>query len=83
MKCTHLGFNFILITIFLDISNGAKNSRREDKVFSLFNIVKFPNDACSGSSYTGICLSSAECSNKVIYPNQAIFLSEMNFLLTI
>ena len=66
MKCTHLGFNFIFITVFLDtITNGAKYSR-EDRVFSIFNIVKFPNDACYGSTYTGLCLSSVECSNKVI-----------------
>ncbi len=37
------------------------------RVFSLFNVVRFPNDACSGTSdnFKGVCLTSTECTAKV------------------
>ena len=57
-----------MIFIILVLSNleiGAKGNRRKDKVFSLFNIVRFPNSACSGDSYTGTCLTATECTSKV------------------
>ncbi len=43
------------------------NCLRAEKVFSLFNVVRFPNDPCSGTSnlYEGICLTASECSSKV------------------
>ena len=46
----------------------CNNSHNKNgRVFSLFNVVRFPNDACSGKSndYQGVCLTSSECSNKV------------------
>ena len=55
-----------IILVLLNLEIGANNGdRRKDKVFSLFNIVRFPNSACSGDSYTGTCLTSTECSSKV------------------
>ena len=67
MKCSNLGISMIYIILInlLNLAIGAKGGRREDKVFSLFNIVRFPNSACSGDSYTGTCLTSTECSSKV------------------
>ena len=44
---------YIILIVLLNLAIGAKGGRREDKVFSLFNIVRFPNSACSGDSYTG------------------------------
>jgi len=38
---------------------------REEKLISTFQIVRFPNDVCIGSSSrNGTCYTSAECSNK-------------------
>merc|ERR1711892_790839 len=47
----------------------AKNntSARGERMFSLFSIVQFPNEACSSTSGTysnGTCFTSAECSSK-------------------
>jgi len=70
-----------LLVVLLTISIGLVNcydtisNSREGRVFSLFNIVKFENKACSstesistsstGSSYrNGTCYSSSECSDK-------------------
>ena len=67
MKCSNQGISmiYIILIVLLNLAIGAKGGRREDKVFSLFNIVRFPNSACSGDSYTGTCLTSTECSSKV------------------
>ena len=67
MKCVNQGISviYIILIVLLNLAIGAKGGRREDKVFSLFNIVRFPNSACSGDSYTGTCLTSTECSSKV------------------
>ena len=56
---------YIILIVLLNLAIGAKGGRREDKVFSLFNIVRFPNSACSGDSYTGTCLTATECTSKV------------------
>jgi len=37
---------------------------REGKVLPIFQVVKFPNDICSGSSYNGTCYTAEECSSK-------------------
>ena len=68
MKCTKQGLIVVfIILVLLNLAIGAKGiNRRKDKVFSLFNIVRFPNSACPGdNSYTGTCLTDKECSSKV------------------
>merc|ERR1712228_1015685 len=40
------------------------SSDREKKVLPVFQVVKFPNDICAGSSLNGTCYTSEECSNK-------------------
>jgi len=43
----------------------AKIPEREGKFLSMFNIVRFPNDACdAGGSRNGTCYTKEECSNK-------------------
>merc|ERR1711899_651810 len=37
---------------------------REGKVLPIFQVVKFPNDICSRSSYNGTCYTAEECSSK-------------------
>ena len=36
-------------------------------VFSVFQVVSFPNDICSGSSRNGTCYTSEECTARVYY----------------
>jgi len=38
--------------------------KRDAKFLSMFNIVRFPNDACDGGSRNGTCYTKEECSNK-------------------
>merc|ERR1712172_95774 len=37
---------------------------RDNKVLPIFQVVKFPNDVCTGSSRNGTCYTSEECSTK-------------------
>jgi len=37
---------------------------RDGKVLPIFQVVKFPNDPCTGTSKNGTCYTSEECSNK-------------------
>jgi len=37
---------------------------RDSKVLPIFQVVKFPNDVCTGSSRNGTCYTSEECSTK-------------------
>merc|ERR1719430_2068387 len=43
------------------------STQRKERVFSLFSIVQFPNEACASTSGTcsnGTCFTSSECSSK-------------------
>merc|ERR1712223_358889 len=40
----------------------APEEARDGKAFPIFNIVKFANDVCEGSSRNGTCYTSEECS---------------------
>merc|ERR1719195_1306404 len=40
------------------------SSDREKKVLPVFQVVKFPNDICSGSSRNGTCYTAEECTSK-------------------
>merc|ERR1711997_195050 len=42
----------------------AEESNREEKVLPIFQVVKFPNDVCKGSSRNGTCYTKEECSSK-------------------
>jgi len=37
---------------------------REGKILPIFQVVKFPNDVCSGTSRNGTCYTAEECSGK-------------------
>merc|ERR1712048_1424345 len=37
---------------------------REAKILPIFQVVKFPNDVCAGSSRNGTCYTSEECTSK-------------------
>merc|ERR1719418_455355 len=42
----------------------AEESNREEKVLPIFQVVKFPNDVCAGTSRNGTCYTAEECSTK-------------------
>merc|ERR1712241_522990 len=48
----------------LNESINEVSSDREKKVLPVFQVVKFPNDVCKGSSLNGTCYTSEECSTK-------------------
>merc|ERR1719427_1938646 len=64
----------LVLIIFLCLgtvcSTSASNkttTSRQEKVFSLFSIVQFPNSACTSTSSTysnGTCFTASECSSK-------------------
>merc|ERR1712029_1191836 len=62
----------ILFMIFCSVSYAEPENefQRKQKVLSLFSVVTFPNDECTGSSSSssqsvlGTCFSSTECNNK-------------------
>merc|ERR1719419_880154 len=59
----------ILLSTFSKSSSAINNSTKEirkGKVFSLFSVVQFPNDACASTSGTysnGTCYTASECSS--------------------
>merc|ERR1719308_242012 len=57
-----------MVMASLEKENNSTNTKvRQGKVFSLFSIVQFPNDACASTSGTyknGTCLTAGECSGK-------------------
>jgi len=63
--------SIMLFSMAIASTNMEKNStntkERQGKVFSLFSIVQFPNEACASTSGTyknGTCLTAGECSSK-------------------
>lgn len=47
------------------LTQGSKNNTREGKILGIFSVVKFPNDACTGSTtYNGTCYTAEECNSK-------------------
>merc|ERR1719400_2719047 len=54
----------ILLAISLALASDEID-KRDEKLISTFQIVRFPNDVCIGSnSRNGTCYTSAECSDK-------------------
>lgn len=47
------------------VANITNPTARDGKALSVFQVVRFPNIVCSGtSSYNGTCYTSSECTNK-------------------
>jgi hypothetical protein len=54
----------VTLAIFLLIALTQEGLTHEGKSISIFNVVKFPNDACQGSgNQNGTCYTAEECSN--------------------
>merc|ERR1719342_428370 len=57
--------SFIFSSVNIKNSTNSKENRKE-RVFSLFSVVQFPNDACASTSGTysnGTCFTANECSS--------------------
>lgn len=54
-----------IITLLCLCINSALAETRDDKMISIFNVVKFKNDVCAGSgNQNGTCYTAEECSNR-------------------
>ena len=62
MKSILIG-TFLLIHILQNVArNDTAASSREEKLLSVFTVVKFPNDACgSTTGLNGTCYTSSQC----------------------
>merc|ERR1712172_395893 len=45
-------------------SDTVNTETREGKILPVFQVIKFPNDVCSGATRNGTCYTSEECSTK-------------------
>merc|ERR1739838_150621 len=65
----------IVLSVLLfaqNVTAEAKIPERDGKFLSMFNIVRFPNDACdAGGSRNGTCYTKEECSS-LIHGNQQL-----------
>merc|ERR1711992_249913 len=57
-------FASCIILISAETSEQKEKSERNGKVLPVFQVVKFPNDNCVGSTMNGTCYTSEECSSK-------------------
>jgi len=72
MLAKKAGTTWLLTTLLLTVSvsstraedDQVEESEREGKVLPIFQVVKFPNDICKGTSYNGTCYTAEECSSK-------------------
>merc|ERR1711992_23013 len=72
MLAKKAGTTWLLTTLLLTASvsstraedDEVEESEREGKVIPVFQVVKFPNDVCKGSSRNGTCYTAEECTSK-------------------
>merc|ERR1712018_365759 len=60
---------FLLVLPYLvyavpEPENKTEEVKRDSKILPIFQVVRFPNDKCSGTSYNGTCYTSEECSSR-------------------
>jgi len=60
---------FIIVTVFILLANiievkGSSEDGRLGKLLPIFQVVRFPNDVCAGTTRNGTCFTAEECSNK-------------------
>merc|ERR1711997_400253 len=59
-------YRILILVLFINVSL-SRDSTREQKQFSLFSVVQFPNEDCtstSSSTTTGTCYTSSECASR-------------------
>jgi len=55
---------FFLIGLTIVLSAADETAQRDGKLLPIFQVVRFPNDACSGTTRNGTCYTAEECSSK-------------------
>jgi len=55
---------FASCILLISAETSEQTSERNGKVLPVFQVVKFPNDNCVGSTMNGTCYTSEECSSK-------------------
>merc|ERR1711983_83767 len=48
----------------LGTTEETEESNRLGKILPIFQVVRFPNDVCTGTTRNGTCFTAEECSNK-------------------
>jgi len=72
ISCSSHLFNAYLFFVFINLINTTRSEEvnnetpqnRNGRFFSMFEIIKFPNNDCPGDSKTGTCYTSAECDDR-------------------
>merc|ERR1711936_188688 len=66
LKIMGVCFNLALVAIFTTVVFAENYVPRNKRAIGIFNVVKFPNDACdsNSASMNGTCYTSEECSSK-------------------
>merc|ERR1719491_1536813 len=55
---------FASVCVAEPLEEEVNATTREAKVLPIFQVVRFPNDVCSGTTRNGTCYTAEECSNK-------------------
>lgn len=50
--------------LLLSFAHGIENNEVRDAKFSIFQIIKFPNDPCQGGTRNGTCFTKQECEDQ-------------------
>jgi len=53
-----------MVTVAQGTIEETEESNRFGKVLPIFQVVRFPNDVCTGTTRNGTCFTAEECSNK-------------------
>merc|ERR1712079_210748 len=66
LKIMGVRFNLALVAIFTTVVFAENYLPRNKRAIGIFNVVKFPNDACdsNSASMNGTCYTSEECASK-------------------
>lgn len=54
----------LLVNLVTSIVATEEGLERESKVLPIFQVVRFPNDVCTGTTRNGTCFTAEECSSK-------------------
>merc|ERR1712051_659067 len=55
---------FASVCVAEPLEEEVNSTTREAKVLPIFQVVRFPNDVCSGATRNGTCYTAEECSGK-------------------
>lgn len=57
-------FCFLLVANVIAEEEVEEQKQRDGKVLPIFQVVRFPNDVCTGTTRNGTCFTAEECSSK-------------------